>query len=135
MHLVVFGKSVFVENVCLDILLGVRYCNLCFFWLHKKIKPDIDDELVKHKCNVRMTIVRGSRIVSSENLKDKITCTWIGCEKKQKNEDIKFKVCGGCKMAYYCSKSCQKRAWNSKHRNICHKLRQYYALWTIFKFT
>jgi hypothetical protein len=33
-----------------------------------------------------------------------------------------FKVCGGCRVAQYCSRSCQKRAWRhttAPHRSIC----------------
>jgi hypothetical protein len=34
----------------------------------------------------------------------------------------RFKACGGCRVAQYCSRSCQKRAWRhatAPHRSIC----------------
>merc|ERR1712228_135625 len=55
------------------------------------------------------------------------TCSYNGCGKMQKNVDEDFKVCRQCKMAYYCSKQCQKRSWNADHRNICKTLSKYYS--------
>lgn len=51
------------------------------------------------------------------------------CRELQFALDSKMKVCGGCKMAYYCSRSCQKEAWPS-HKPTCVKLRSMYALWS-----
>eukprot|EP01083_Nonionella_stella_P126620 383334_1 len=57
----------------------------------------------------------------------KTTCGWYGCGKTQTNAS-KFKVCKQCKMTYYCSKHCQKRSWNSEHRNKCKILCNVYKL-------
>eukprot|EP01084_Bolivina_argentea_P020746 38558_1 len=36
----------------------------------------------------------------------------------------KLKVCGGCKLVYYCSKTCQKYDWSRQnHRHICAPLK------------
>eukprot|EP01080_Neovahlkampfia_damariscottae_P005053 gene5053-8648_t len=34
-------------------------------------------------------------------------------------KDIKFKLCGSCKIARYCSENCQKSHWKSDHKFTC----------------
>ncbi len=34
---------------------------------------------------------------------------------------LRLKACRGCLDRYYCSKYCQKRAWNKWHRTQCKK--------------
>lgn len=58
-----------------------------------------------------------------KNIPKPIHCEWSGCGKKHE----KLRVCSGCRMSYYCSKSCQKKSWKIQHGNVCHKLSQYYA--------
>eukprot|EP01084_Bolivina_argentea_P114600 203991_1 len=81
----------------------------------------------KHKLDIMKT-QRIHRIEIKESAKEMMTCSWIGCCKKQIDADIKFKVCSGCKMSYYCSKYCQKKSWNTQHRYNCETLFQYYNL-------
>eukprot|EP01084_Bolivina_argentea_P150192 262299_1 len=33
--------------------------------------------------------------------------------------DVRLKVCKRCRWAYYCSKHCQKKSWNTKHKYYC----------------
>eukprot|EP01084_Bolivina_argentea_P259550 437962_1 len=40
----------------------------------------------------------------------------------------KYKICKQCKMTYYCSRNCQKKSWNKRHREVCEKLLQMYCL-------
>ena len=40
-----------------------------------------------------------------------------GCS-TQESEEMKLKVCGGCKRAQYCSRECLKKDWGC-HRNYC----------------
>jgi len=44
------------------------------------------------------------------------TCT--SCDKKQTNEEDFFQKCSSCKIASYCSRSCQKTDW-SQHKKWC----------------
>ncbi|KAJ6514359.1 fungal-specific transcription factor domain-containing protein [Mycena vitilis] len=37
-----------------------------------------------------------------------------------------FQRCSGCSLAYYCSKECQKRDWDSLHKKWCGKLASIY---------
>eukprot|EP01084_Bolivina_argentea_P259471 437811_1 len=57
-------------------------------------------------------------------MKQKPICGFIRCTNSQNNNQ-KFKLCSGCKMTYYCSKSCQKRSWNIRHRTECNILHSY----------
>ena len=40
------------------------------------------------------------------------------CEKLQEVGAAKFKVCGQCRLARYCSTECQEKAW-STHKHFC----------------
>jgi hypothetical protein len=52
----------------------------------------------------------------NSGLKDKIrVCRW--CKNTDRGK-AKYKICTGCRSAYYCSKKCQKRDWE-KHKLIC----------------
>eukprot|EP01083_Nonionella_stella_P093795 262983_1 len=47
------------------------------------------------------------------------------CERKEIRDGTciqMFKQCARCKSEVYCSKDCQKRHWNTQHRNYCHWL-------------
>jgi hypothetical protein len=47
-----------------------------------------------------------------------VKCSGIGCVKKGN-----FKKCSGCKLVYYCSKTCQKVSWPS-HKRECRYMYQ-----------
>ena len=50
-------------------------------------------------------------------------CTYNKCKKIQSfKNNIRMKMCKGCKLAYYCSRKCHKNDWNSKHRYECSRL-------------
>ena len=43
------------------------------------------------------------------------------------HQPVKMKICKGCKLIYYCNKSCQKRDWKHRHKVFCQKLRANYS--------
>eukprot|EP01083_Nonionella_stella_P134275 408634_1 len=55
-------------------------------------------------------------------------CNWYRCNKRQREMEETLKLCKRCKMAYYCSRRCQKKAWKYHHRNACVKLQEYYGM-------
>ena len=65
---------------------------------------------------------------AARGAKVQVSCSWIGCDTKKPNVNKEFKVCKQCKMAYYCSKHCQKRSWKADHRNICKRLSKHCPL-------
>ena len=66
------------------------------------------------------------RSVASD-LRASVTCANHGCCVKQ-SDSAPFKICSGCKIAYFCSKRCQKEAWTAHHRQICKILTRKYSL-------
>ena len=52
-------------------------------------------------------------------------CSYKECGKLDNEEQ--FKLCGGCKLTYYCCRSCQKRAW-PQHKVHCKTLSRLNAL-------
>ncbi len=61
-------------------------------------------------------------------IKENMTCCWSRCLREEKDIDGAMKMCSGCKMTYYCSRRCQKKAWKHDHKDICKKLRERYNL-------
>lgn len=47
---------------------------------------------------------------------DPTECTECG---KEAPEDKPYKACSRCKQAWYCSPTCQKKAWAAGHKHIC----------------
>eukprot|EP01084_Bolivina_argentea_P261895 442749_1 len=79
--------------------------------------------------NTLVSLRKANYIKSRNDVKKWIvTCSWYGCRKLQSNKRKSFKVCSQCKMAYYCSRSCQKKSWVHHHRNICSVLKKCYTL-------
>lgn len=70
----------------------------------------------------RMEHVKSMGKIKSYN---NLCCASTQCSKLERHS--RFKLCGGCKMTYYCSRSCQKRAW-SNHKENCIKLSHLYQL-------
>eukprot|EP01084_Bolivina_argentea_P259470 437809_1 len=85
---------------------------------------NISPVLIK-RMNLVWKIYKSTRDLDCEaELKQKPICGFIRCKNSQ-NSNQKFKLCSGCKMTYYCSKSCQKRSWNIRHRTECNILHNY----------
>ena len=80
--------------------------------------------------SARSTNTKRKRNVKRYVLVCVVECGRTGCSKtgghieKGKN---RMKVCRQCKMTYYCSRSCQKRDWQDRHRQRCLILREYYG--------
>ena len=44
------------------------------------------------------------------------------CRKSREDASVvNFFKCGSCRLAHYCSKDCQKRAWDAGHNKLCRK--------------
>eukprot|EP01084_Bolivina_argentea_P161434 281022_1 len=104
-------------------------------WKWQKLRAhcfdkNISNVLLPHKVKHGYKSLKLKRRECRSNIKEalvkQVKCSWLRCCKKQDEHNVKFQVCGGCKMVYYCSKHCQKKAW-IEHRNHCGKLKQYNA--------
>ncbi|GAQ82367.1 hypothetical protein KFL_001090180 [Klebsormidium nitens] len=47
-------------------------------------------------------------------------CSGPGCDKVE-TRPREFQTCGGCKLAVYCGRDCQRRAWKAGHKETCQK--------------
>jgi hypothetical protein len=56
-------------------------------------------------------------------------CSGPSCNHTYAQQDIDFRVCGGCRTMQYCSRRCQTRAWSwpgAGHRDVCWMYRIFY---------
>lgn len=70
--------------------------------------------------------IKVHRMRERKRLIQNVVCASKECEMKGARQ--KLKVCENCKMVYYCSRRCQKRAWAESHRLQCHKLVECFGL-------
>jgi hypothetical protein len=57
-------------------------------------------------------------------------CSGPLCNHTYAQQDIDFRVCGGCRTTQYCSRRCQTRAWSwpgAGHRDVCWMYRIFYG--------
>ncbi|GAQ82366.1 hypothetical protein KFL_001090150 [Klebsormidium nitens] len=47
-------------------------------------------------------------------------CSRPGCDKVE-TRPRDFQLCGSCKLAVYCGRECQRRAWKAGHKDTCQK--------------
>ena len=59
------------------------------------------------------------------SLRESVCCSFIHCQTEASSHCLK--LCGGCKMTYFCSRSCQKKAW-SQHKCVCKALAERFPL-------
>ena len=57
-----------------------------------------------------------------------VECGYYGCHSTEESSSRPFKICSGCKIVYFCSRRCQKKAWKIGHRQTCEALRLKYCL-------
>jgi hypothetical protein len=55
-------------------------------------------------------------------------CHGASCLIARDGSDARFRVCGGCRAAFYCSRRCQKDAWKF-HREACRVYAVYHRTW------
>ena len=58
----------------------------------------------------------------------RIPCGWSECKQEVNPDGDGMKKCGQCKMTFYCSRRCQKKAWKLSHRYQCTQLRDKYSM-------
>ena len=86
-----------------------------------QMSPEDVSEVVKYEDAIdyyRFERQRGEITRWMNLFRRNLLCEFVGCSKPQKDIVERFKLCGGCKMVYYCSRSCQKRAW-PQHKAYC----------------
>merc|ERR1712087_1092733 len=53
--------------------------------------------------------------------REDLSCFAPKCMVLESDTFSRFKLCSGCKMAYYCCRRCQKNAW-PLHKIVCNRL-------------
>lgn len=99
------------------------------FWLTLKIagkkymyrsKDDVLPEWQLRMTAAAMGISGQDRKVASgaetQNLATS-TARCANCDKKTEGDQAR--VCGGCRIVYYCDTICQKRHWKNGHKKVC----------------
>ena len=59
---------------------------------------------------------------------DTVPCGWFKCKNTAKDIGEPMKMCKQCRMTFYCSRRCQKKAWNRCHRLKCSELFNKYSV-------
>merc|ERR1712062_917268 len=100
-------------------------CTQMRFW--REYAVEIQDAEILRLIRCKGYAGRGKSVVRWSEMPIMVNCGWNECQKRGPYIGLTgFKVCGRCKMAYYCSRTCQKKAWNSGHRDQCTILVKYY---------
>ena len=66
---------------------------------------------------VRLNISNGRQKFLRSQCEEILFCSNPSCVEEQ--DDVKFKKCSKCKLAFYCSKACQVEHWKASHHNFC----------------
>ena len=109
------GPHVLIARVVMTLLGELSHLALKNGLVHKSKRPRNTTKAFS-KCVAK--IKRDSRRIQKYLLQ----CGHDGCGSEEG-----LKMCSGCKMSYYCSRSCQKRAW-IRHKPQCQKLSKRYSL-------
>jgi len=83
-----------------------------------KTTPSID---IDGKAEKYFKGIRKSRKKRDTNAADEVVCSY--CELSEPHLKLiskTLKVCGQCKMVYYCSPECQHKAWKL-HKVVCER--------------
>ena len=82
------------------------------------VKLDFQEKDIK-KCLITMEQIK------TYNLRWKLClCCCMWCNTRFVKSINQLKKCKRCKLAYYCSRKCQKQHWKLSHRHQCHLLAQ-----------
>lgn len=84
---------------------GIRQEDLDSCYIFNTSLKNVQDEAQK--------LLNHADIESNENIKELVEC--FGCGVKS---DV-LSRCANCKLAKYCSKECQTKAWKAGHKNLC----------------
>ena len=73
---------------------------------------------------------RWRKLVDLQHLCMKIEgrkCAYSVCSNQENRDGVieKYKMCSTCRIAFYCSRRCQKRDWKQGHKNDCNTNRYF----------
>ncbi len=91
--------------------------NTPIFLEHKKKIGKVIDSYKNNNNEVITKIIIDNKYANLSIFTSHTVRTCHGC--KQMIESYQLKRCSNCKMAYYCSKECQKKDWQ-KHKIFCY---------------
>lgn len=87
----------------------------------------IQDESICHWSDFMVNFQRLDRVLVLQISYPR--CQRAGCDRSMRSSDHSLRVCGGCRLVYYCSRHCQKIAWidSIAHRDVCTAMATYHG--------
>ena len=111
----------FMRYILLQVHSRVRTARISDLVQRCKWFPDPSTKQYKlHGARVRHELLK--------ELRCNVVCSNYQCNIRQRWFSTSFKICSCCKIAYFCSRRCQKIAWKKHHRKVCGTLKKRYAI-------
>eukprot|EP01084_Bolivina_argentea_P280879 480445_1 len=86
----------------------------------------------QYMVNTNVNIKYIGRVKTEQKLKMKCNYKYCNVKNSINSEKLwKFKFCSTCKIAFYCSRRCQKKDWNKGNHRYCCSLLNYELICTI----
>merc|ERR1719387_1488271 len=116
-----FCKDNFYRSVCLRVFRNMMTSNCRNRMKEMKGFSRIQKEMEKIALYVKENYNRESLIADIEEAKEKKAIICAQCTLIEE-PGVLFQKCGRCKMAFYCSRKCQKKHYKI-HKKVCNPVR------------
>ena len=103
---------------CFVLLRKKKSAKQCLRQLKKFYKNREDGDAETKKFTELISNIKNISLDDGEEVKTILKCSNIGCEKLE-SKTGEFKLCTQCRVAYYCSRKCQKQHWKREHKQFC----------------
>jgi len=109
--------NVFQMKMEIYIQIGDKVMAKKCFKQWKKFYPN-DPDIEDFEYLIKTTPPSISKTAAAAEVKTRSKCAYFKCQKVE-SKLREFKACAKCKVAFYCSRKCQKRHWKNGHQESC----------------